>query len=181
MHKLIPVVFSLIVLVFAIASPAGASASGGRTYLCQAGTTSGCKSLLPGASVFDGEQINAIAVDKGAWTWEALNEGTVNSSTFTYAPIDNALNGDTIWFLKLYANQNYCNGNSAGADLLRKCVVVPAQLWVLDPSNGYFVNIGRSNDKDNWEVLCYPGGGFALVIGTRDSCPNPGKEWSFVP
>jgi hypothetical protein len=42
------------------------------------------------------------------------------------------------------------------------------------------VNIGRSNDKDNWEVLCNPGGGNPLIITTRDACTTYHEQWGSV-
>jgi hypothetical protein len=94
----------------------------------------------------------------------------VTSSTFTDHYIDNQLAGQPILKIALHFNNGYCNGNSAGADDLKICNGSASEQWVSDPQNAYLVNIGRSNDQDNWEVLCNPGGGARLVIGTRDSC-----------
>ncbi|HEX6521234.1 MAG TPA: hypothetical protein VF070_14685 [Streptosporangiaceae bacterium] len=151
-------------------------------YLCDGNGVGDCKSLPPHGSVVDGARIFAVARNSGAWRWDVFPDGLVENN-FTYPPLNNQLNGQTIWVLKLHANNNFCNGNSGGADILKDCsnqVFPPSEQWVLDPSNHYFVNIGRSNDKDNWEVLCNPGGGGPLVIGTRDSCTTYHEQWNFV-
>jgi hypothetical protein len=156
--------------------------SGTPQYICDGAGAGSCKSLLPGAAVYNFEPIYAIGRNSGAWRWVVTQVGTVTRSTFSYQPIDNQLLGQPILEIQLYASSSYCNGNSGGADVLKTCgTPLPAsEQWVSDPSTLTLVNVGRSNDQDNWEVLCNPGGGGQLVIGTRDSCTTYHEQWSSV-
>jgi hypothetical protein len=158
------------------------TASGTPEYICDGAGLGSCKSLHPGSQVYNYEPIYAVGVNSGAWRWVVTQVGTVTSSTFTYQPIDNQLSGLPILEIALYANSSYCNGNSGGADVLKTCdTPLPAsERWVQDPSTLTFVNVGRSNDQGNWEVLCNPGGGGHLVIGTRDSCSTYHEQWAIV-
>jgi hypothetical protein len=133
-----------------------------------------------GGAVNDYAPIYAIGINNGAWKWDVSVVDYVTSSTFTDHYIDNQLAGQPILKIALHFNNGYCNGNSAGADDLKICNGSASEQWVSDPQNAYLVNIGRSNDQDNWEVLCNPGGGARLVIGTRDSCSTYHKQWASV-
>jgi hypothetical protein len=161
------------------ANPGAAVGSSFTGYLCDGNGAGSCKSLTPGIMPAPGEQIFAVGESSGAWRWDFVTVSFVTSTTFTDGFIDNALLNQPIYELQLHAAPIYCNGNSDGGDWLKSCDGSASELWVRDPSNGHFVNVGRSNDKDNWEVLCNPGGGAQLVIGTRDSCTPYHEAWNF--
>src|SRR5207245_1218193 len=158
MRKLITSLFASTVLALPIfALPAGASMQAAHhpgqpatsaLYLCDGNGAGYCKSLVPGTTPLAGEQIFPIP-SSSAWTWNRVVYGTVSSNTFTYQPIDNQLIGQPIILLKLHANTTFCNGNSGGADILKDCGPDfgnnASERWVLDPANGYLVNVGRSN------------------------------------
>jgi hypothetical protein len=161
------------------ASPAATTGTEFTAYLCDGNGAGSCKSLTPGITPAPGEQIFAVGESSGAWRWDVVTVSYVTSTTFTDGYIDSALLNQPIYELHLHAEDIYCNGNTDGGDWLKSCDGTTSELWVRDPANGDFVNVGRSNDKDNWEVLCNPGGGNQLVIGTRDSCTTYHEEWNF--
>jgi hypothetical protein len=151
---------------------------GGPQHICDGNGAGSCKSLPRGGGVFNNAPVFAVGVNNGAWLWDNIQVGSVNGTTFTYQPIDNALRGQPILEIELHYDNSFCNANSAGTDVINLCFGSPAQKWVSDPQNNYLVNVGRSNDKNNWEVLCNPGNSGQLVIGTRDSCSDYHKQWA---
>jgi hypothetical protein len=152
----------------------------GTFYICDGGGAGFCKSLVPHATPFDLESVFAVPMNGGAWRWDLYDVGTVNSGTFTDHYIDTALAGLAIYNFALHADPAFCNGNSDGGDVIKFCSSAASEEWVFEPTHGFLVNVGRSNDKDNWEVLCNPGGGGQLVIGTRDSCTTYHRDWAIV-
>jgi hypothetical protein len=161
------------------AAPAATTGTSFTAYLCDGNGVGSCRSITPGITPAPGEQIFGIGESSGAWRWDFAVVGYVNSTTFTDGYIDNALNNQPIYDVYLHGQSIFCNGNTDGGDWLKSCDGSASELWVRDPANGYFVNVGRSNEKDNWEVLCNPGGHGQLVIGTRDSCATYHEEWNF--
>lgn len=159
-------------------APAHAVGTSFTGYLCDGNGTGSCKSLTPGIMPAAGEQIIAVG-ESSAWRWDFVTVSFVTNTTFTDGFIDSALLNQPIYELQLHDAPIYCNGNTDGGDWLKSCDGSASELWVRDPANGHFVNVGRSNDKDNWEVLCNPGGGNPLGIGTRDSCTPYHEEWNF--
>jgi hypothetical protein len=111
--------------------------------------------------------------------------GKVPAGTFTYEPLADATANDDEVVLELTASgfNSYCLGNEAGGAYSDYCGVYTLatanQKWVYDPSTGYFINVGRSNDKQNWEILCNPASNNQLIITTRDNCSDYHKEWAF--
>ncbi len=183
MPKLLTGIFAATGLVLAAVAPAQAAnppqhvVSGSAQLICDGDGLGSCKSLPIGGVVMDLGPIFAVN-GNGAWRWDVSRVGTVTSSTFSYTPIDNQLAGQPILKIALHFDNFFCNGNSGGSDLLKVCDGSASELWVADPGNAYLVNVGRSNDQDNWEVLCNPGGGGQLVIGTRDSCTTYHEQWA---
>jgi hypothetical protein len=156
----------------------------GTGYWCDGNGAGYCTTLYPGGQgVYQGEPVEAYPVSAGLWRWDLYRHGYVGKSTFTDGYIYNALGGLPIYVMQLHAFTNYCERNSAGGDVVNLCAspAAPAEEWVSDPSTGYLVNVGRSNDQDNWEVLCNPGGELQLTVTTRDACTNYHKEWAWVP
>jgi hypothetical protein len=154
-------------------------------YVCDGASQGSCASLPKGGAIFDGANLFAVGMGSGAWRWDVVNIGTVNSGTFTDGYIDNALSGQDILQISLLdtSQGSFCMANSAGGAILKICNFnssTPSQLWVADPKHDYLVNIGRSNDKDNWEVLCNPGGGNPLIITTREACTTYHEQWGSV-
>jgi hypothetical protein len=151
-------------------------------YICDGAGQGYCKSLQPNAPTYPFEPVVVVGRNNGAWRWDVYDMGPVTDSTFTYAPLRNQLQGQRILVFDLHAHPEYCNGNSGGGDVIKTPCTdpSPSDKWVLDPTNSYLVNVGRSNDKNNWEVLCNPGGGGQLRIDTRDSCTTYHKQWGFV-
>jgi hypothetical protein len=122
-----------------------------------------------------------VGVHAGAWRWNLTDLGPVPPGEFTYAPLQNALKNDLahIWIFYLHADTSMCMANDNGGAFSEGCTHTARDIWAYDPHSGYWVNVGRSNDKGNWEILCNPGGGAALTVGTRDSCTDYHKEWKF--
>lgn len=152
-------------------------------YICDGASQGSCASLPVGGAIFNGANLFAIGMG-GAWRWDVVNIGTVNGN-FTDGYINNALNGQDILQISLIDTSQgvECLANSAGGATLQTCnfnSLTPAQLWVADPAHDTLVNIGRSNDKDDWEVLCNPGGGNPLIITTRDACTTYHEQWGSV-
>lgn len=150
-------------------------------YWCDGNGSGSCMSLKPHTGVPPvPAPVFAYGISAGAWQWDLYQDGNVGANTFTYGPEENALDGLPIYILKLHADNSDCNRNSAGGDVINTCDFSPAEQWVSDGNTGYLVNVGRSNDQDNWEVLCNPGGGGQLLITTRDACTTYHKEWAEV-
>jgi hypothetical protein len=135
-------------------------------------------SLKPKADDSVPEPLYAIPVNGGAWKWIIIDYAPASGSRFTYGPLSNATQGDQIYVLQLL-DAYMCMANSAGVVISEPCEFNARQEWVYDPPTGYWINIGRSNDQNNWEVLCNPGGGGQLVVTTRDQCSDYHEEWYF--
>lgn len=117
-----------------------------------------------------------------AWRWDMYDEGTVPHGTFSYGPLANATANDDWYIFTLFASQGYCMTNSTGGAASQPCVGTRDQEWVFDPPTGYWINVGRSNDKNNWEILCNPGSSSPsgeLTVTTRDNCSDYHEEWAF--
>ena len=122
-----------------------------------------------------------VGVHAGAWRWNITDLGPVPAGEFSYGPLQNALTNDHahIWIFNLFANTNMCMANDNGGAFSDPCTYTARDIWAYDPPSGYWVNEGRSNDKNNWEILCNPGGGAGLTVTTRNSCTDYHKEWNF--
>jgi hypothetical protein len=152
-------------------------------YVCDGASQGSCASLPVGGGISDGANLYAIGFS-GAWRWDVVNIGTVNGD-FAYGPINNALNGQDILQISLLDESKgpKCLANSSGDATLQACNFNSpprAQQWVAYPAHDTLVNIGRSNDKDNWEILCNPGGGNHLIVTTRDACTTYHEQWGSV-
>jgi len=151
--------------------PSAASAQGstnnflGTYYICDGNGNGSCKSLIPGAAVFEGEAVFAFGRINGAWRWDV------------YSVLEN---GQTQFIFQLHADTAFCNGNSGGADVIKSCDGSASERWRFT-SDGKLVNIGRTNDKGTSEVLCNPGAGGQLVIVPPASCSNYHKTWTLIP
>lgn len=181
MRKVITALLTCAVLALPLAAAAAASAQT-PYYVCDGNGAGTCMSLPAHATPAHGEHLISLGADAGAWRWIVGTESYVGDPgyTFSYGPLENQLQGQPVFVFQLYANDYYCAANSDGGAVINPCSSALDQAWVLDPANGYLVNMGRSNDKDNWEVLCNPGIGDELVIGTRDSCTTYHEEWAIV-
>jgi hypothetical protein len=191
MRKVITALLTCAVLALPLATAAGASAQAtdhqpqiqqGPEYVCDGNGAGTCMSLPSGATPGNGLHLISLGAVAGAWRWIVGTEAHVGDPgyTFSYGPLENQLQGKPVYVFQLYADTKFCAQNAAGDAVIDPCSSALRQAWVLDNSNGYLVNMGRSNDQDNWEVLCNPGTGKELVIGTRDSCSNYHKEWAIV-
>ncbi|HEY3871328.1 MAG TPA: hypothetical protein VGM10_23410 [Actinocrinis sp.] len=135
----------------------------GTFYICDGNGAGSCKSLQPGASISDNEKIYAIGESNGAWRWDVYSVSA---------------GGETNYIFVLHADNGFCNGNSAGGDILKDCSSAASEQWVYTTSH-LLVNVGRSNDKGTVEVLCNPGGGGQLVIVPPGSCTAYHETWGF--
>ncbi len=151
-------------------------------YLQDGNGAGDAASLMPNAPSNQLENLFAEPVSV-AWRWDMYNIGPVISGTFTYGPLENATlaDHDDILDFVLHANNNECMENDSGEAVSDTCTGGKREQWVYDPPTGYWINVGRSNDENNWEILCNPGGGGALYVGTRDSCSDYHEEWLFNP
>lgn len=152
--------------------PSAASAQGstnnflGTYYICDGNGAGSCKSLVPGASKpADGQAVFAYGRNNGAWRWDV------------YSVLEN---GQTQFIFQLHAYTNFCNGNSAGDDVVKGCDGSASERWRFT-SDGELVNIGRTNDKGTLEVLCNPGGGGKLVIVPPADCTAYHETWALIP
>jgi hypothetical protein len=155
----------------------------GIGYLRDGNGAGDAASPRPGVSDQVSQPLYAVGMSAGPWRWSATSFMGVSPGTFKYGPLENATlaDGDVIYVLELLANGNMCMGNSGGAAITEDCRngAPPRDQWVYDPPTGYWINVGRSNDQDNWEILCNPGGGQQLIVTTRDNCTDYHEEWSF--
>lgn len=190
MRKVITALLTCTALCLSLATAGTASAQviprpqvlQAQVWVCDGNGAGSCMSLKSGATEAPGEKLISLGINAGAWTWLWGIEANVGQGkfTFSYGPLENQLQGDPVYVFQLFADSIYCAANSGGSAVINPCTGALAQAWVFDPANGYLVNMGRSNDQNNWEVLCNPGTGMDLYIGTRDSCTTYHKEWSFA-
>lgn len=150
-------------------------------YVCDGDGSGSCMSLPVNGTAAPGSPLYAVGESAGAWRWNDVVWAHVGDPGFTFSDpyIENALLHQPVYLFQLYAKPTLCSANSGGGDFANTCTALPDQMWVFDPVNHYLVNMGRSNDKDNWEVLCNPGSSSQLVIGTRDSCSTYHEQWNF--
>jgi len=182
MRKVIIALLTCTVLALPLVMAAAASAQT-PVYVCDGIGEGICMSLKAGATLAPDENLISLGENAGAWRWIVSTVSYVGEEPgydFSYGPLENQLEGQPVLVFKLYADDHYCAANSDGGAVINTCNTSLEQAWVLDPTNHYLVNMGRSNDKDNWEVLCNPGIGDKLVIGTRDSCTTYHEEWAIV-
>ena len=144
-----------------------------RYYICAVQNTRWCSTPQPASSPTDTSPV--YSYDNGLWKWEFTQAGTCHDC-FTYGPINTALNGQPIWQIPLAASVGSVNGallmnNNAGSVNLKTAGTGGSNyFWVYDSSTGWWVNIGRSNSKNNWEVLCDPGNYDQETVTTRTGC-----------
>ncbi len=148
-------------------------------YVCDGNGAGSCMSLEPHATPAAGEHLISVGKSAGSWRWIEGTESDVGDGiyTFSYGPLENQLQGQPVHTFDLNGSTAFCAANSAGGAVINPCSSALDQAWVFDPTTHTLVNMGRSNDQDNWEVLCNPGTGKQLLIGTRDSCSTYHEEW----
>lgn len=165
--------------------------SAGNFYLCDGNGSGSCMSLPSGACYycFSQQALYAVGKDAGAWTWWELQGPSVGSTSnyvFKDDYIEDALAGQPTWayILRAAPDEHGCAANAAGGAVMNYstlgCGFDNDETWVYDPETGWVVNFGRSNDQDNWEILCNPGGGAQLTVTTRDGCSSYHEEWAIV-
>lgn len=143
---------------------------------CEINTVTRCLSAVPGGHPVAGDLADVFS--SGYWNWNFVQCCVVHRDTFKYTPIYNALHGQAVLQFTLAATSNptlELNNHAGTADFINAGTNGSNALWVYDSATGWLVNIGRSNDMDNWEVLCGHGVGSAATITTRNACTH--KSW----
>jgi hypothetical protein len=138
-------------------------------------------SLPVGWNDADPTPLFGVGVHAGAWRWNIIDLGPVPPGEFTYGPLQNTLTNDGahIWLFELTDRTTMCMANDNGGAYSEGCTFTARDIWAYDPPSGYWVNVGRSNDEGNWEILCNPGESAGLTVTTRDSCTDYHEEWNF--
>jgi hypothetical protein len=154
-------------------------------YLQDGNGAGDAASLIPGVLASTNEPLLAEPVNGGAWRWDMYDEGLVQDGLFTDKSLESATQnaGDHVFLFRLHADTDFCMVNSDGGAWSQDCNPTTGvrALWVFDSRTGYWINVGRSNDKGNREILCNPGGGGQLIITTADNCTDYHEEWAFEP
>jgi hypothetical protein len=189
MRKVITALLACTALALPLVTAASAQAARHRpqitqtpVYVCDGNGAGTCMSLEPHATPAHGEHLVSVGPSAGAWRWIEGTESSVGTAPyiFSYGPLESQLRHQPVHVFDLNGSTAYCAANSAGGAVINDCSSALDQAWVFDPTTHTLVNMGRSNDEDNWEVLCNPGTGKQLVIGTRDSCSAYHEEWAVV-
>lgn len=157
-------------------------------FWCDGDGFGSCMSLIPGGcDTCDESALFAYGKTAGAWTWVEEPGPTVGTGNYIFKDqsIESALAGQPTETFRLWAAQNDdCAANLDGGAVIRfsnlGCSLDKAQTWVYDLKTDWLVNMGRSNDEDNWEILCNPGGGGQLTVTTRDSCSTYHSQWAIA-
>jgi hypothetical protein len=181
--RLLVVLFAIIFVAAGAIIVLGSHAQGTGYYCDGNGSSNGsCMSLIPGGSWRAGSVIYAYGRNSGAWQWNQVWVGWVNSTwPFSDRTLDNEFSGKPVYQYVLYAHQGMCASEAGGWMILDNCNGSNEELFVQDSTNGspsWSVSVARSDRMNHRYVMCSNGGGQQIGFVEPINCSAYHSSWA---